>query len=73
MDRLETNTPYLYTDCREQFTFQYGQIRNEFVNLSEQGIKLDLHSSMDRLETLSITRGLEVKALFTFQYGQIRN
>ena len=57
----------------EEFTFQYGQIRNRALSLRFCIFEYYLHSSMVRLEIKRLCQFFEYLSKFTFQYGQIRN
>ena len=73
MVRLETGDEAFRYRCEEQFTFQYGQIRNAAAEQVQDVQKSNLHSSMVRLETIAWVVPVIGNATFTFQYGQIRN
>ena len=73
MDRLETFNCFFCGGYFDEFTFQYGQIRNLVVKLKTHTVIHDLHSSMDRLETPRAFTSPAKVIEFTFQYGQIRN
>ena len=73
MDRLETNQTYLKLIQTYQFTFQYGQIRNEKQKpYKTKHLKIYIPVWIDQKPTIS-TKDCLVVEKFTFQYGQIRN
>ena len=73
MVRLETIDEVYDINNIPAFTFQYGQIRNQYLKIENQAHYSHLHSSMVRLETKTDRAHYHVILLFTFQYGQIRN
>ena len=73
MVRLETKMAGVGDILSGVFTFQYGQIRNEYQKIKPNLCQSNLHSSMVRLETFVTDDLLTYEDAFTFQYGQIRN